>query len=297
MTTLATHPLHERRASAARARWWSVQRDIGRIAELARSAYRRARLAWLARTRVGPGATRIAGLSLRYDDPASLRFEFKHIFIQRLYDFRPTRPGPRVIDGGAHIGLSALRIKRLAPDARITAFEPDPRTLGLLRENLAANGAHDVEVVEAALAGTDGVAPFAADGSDGGALTRARETGAVHVRTVRLSPYLAEPVDFLKLNIEGAELDVVRECGPALGNVRQLAIEYHGFPELGERLGELLNLLADAGFRCVVHGFDRATNPAGHPPFRIHADTRWFALIAAARDVQELRSTVGAAGQ
>lgn len=286
MSTLATHPPHVPQASPARTWWWSVQRGIGRIATGACAACRLARLAWLARMRAGPGATRIAGLTLRYDDPVSLRFEFKHIFVQRVYDFRPTRPGPRVIDGGAHIGLSALRIKRLAPDARITAFEPNPRILPMLRENLAANGASDVEVVEAALAGADSLAPFTADGADGGTLARAGGPGAIRVPTVRLSPYLAEPVDFLKLNIEGAELDVVREAGPALRNVRQLAIEYHGFPELGERLGELLNLLADAGLRCVVHAFDRATNPAGHPPFRIHSHTRWFALIAAARDVQ-----------
>jgi FkbM family methyltransferase len=229
---------------------------------------------------------RIAGLTLRYDDPRSLAFEFKHIFVQRLYDFRPTRPRPRVLDGGGHIGLSALRFRRLAPDAQITVFEPDPAIVPMLRENLATNGADDVSVVAAALAGNAGTASFAPDGIDGGALSSRPDAPLIDVPAVRLSEYLTTPVDFLKLNIEGAELDVIREAGAALANVRQLAIEYHGFPELGERLGELLTRLARAGFRTVVHAFDRATNPAGHPPFRIHAGTRWFALVAAFRDEQ-----------
>ena len=121
---------------------------------------------------------------------------------------------------------------------------------------------------------------------DGGALASCPGTNMIRVRTVCLSSYLTEPVDFLKLNIEGAELDVIREAGDTLRNVRRLAIEYHGFPELGERLGELLSRLAAARFRCVVHAFDAATNPAGHPPFRIHAAARWYALIAGTRDVQ-----------
>ncbi len=287
MTTLAAHSAPQAHSPRAlRRAGWAIQRKIGTTLAATRSAISLARLAWRARTRKGPGQTRIDGLALHYDDPRSLLFEYKHVFVQRLYDFRPTRPDPRILDGGGHIGLSALRFKRLAPAASITTFEPDPRVLPLLRRNLTANGAPDVEIVPAALACQAGQAAFSPDGLDGGALATTGQAAALAVATVRLSDYLTEPVDFLKLNIEGAEVDVIREAKDRLRIVRQIAIEYHGFPELGERLGELLTCLAEAGFRCVVHSFDHRTNPAGQPPFRVRPNTRWFALIAGTRDGQ-----------
>lgn len=230
------------------------------------------------------GTTRLSGLTLCYDDALSLYMEYKHIFDWGVYDFRPQSPAPRVLDCGAHIGLSALRFLRLAPGARVTCFEPDPRVVPLLRQNLRQNAdGRAVEVVTAALAAKRGKAAFVDDGADGGALSPHTDSAAhaQTVATVRLSDYLNQPVDFLKMNIEGAELDVLREAAPKLHNVRQLVVEYHGFPQPGQVLHELLELLHQCGFRYSLHHFDYETNPAVKPPFRVHANTRFFLLVAA----------------
>src|SRR5437588_3344708 len=64
-----------------------------------------------------------------------------------LIDFEPAA----VIDCGAHIGVFTLLARRRFPDARFTAFEPNPRNVEWLRENLGRNHATGVEAIPAAV--------------------------------------------------------------------------------------------------------------------------------------------------
>lgn len=198
-----------------------------------------------------PGVTEIDGVKIRFPDGPAAFSAHQEIFARRLYEI-PRQTSPRIIDGGANIGLAALFFRKRHPDARITCFEADPAVAGYLRENLNAGGADDVEVIEAALWSEDGSLTFSGEGSDAG---RVGESGAgtrKQVRAARLSPYLQEPVDLLKLDIEGAELPVMRECRDALGPVRRVFVEYHSFEKEPQCLDELLAILRAAGFRVAV---------------------------------------------
>src|SRR6185295_6208291 len=124
-------------------------------------------------------------------------------------------------------------------------------------------------------------AAFVPDGADGGKIVES--SGEQTVATVPLSEYLSEPVDFLKLNIEGFELPVLEEAEAQLGNVRELVLEYHGWPTGEQRLGEILSLLDRNGFRYLVNHFDYQTNGAVRPPFKIDGATTWFCLVYARR--------------
>jgi FkbM family methyltransferase len=177
-----------------------------------------------------------------------------------------------------------LGFKRDHPGSRVIGFEPDPEIGELLKGNLERNGASEnVTVIPAGLGAEDGSATFAADGSAGG---RVGDEGATRtIRVERLSPYLREQVDFLKLNIEGQELPVLRECAAAgvLGNVRQMVVEYHGWAGGKQLLGDLLNLLDGQGFRYLVHDFDSETCTVTKPPFRHRPGAHWFCLVHAQR--------------
>jgi FkbM family methyltransferase len=186
-----------------------------------------------------------------------------------------------VIDGGAYIGIASLYFKSVYPEARITAFEPDPEVHATLEQNIRQNDLTDVETVCAALAAREGSASFNPDGADGGRLT---DEGRQTVETVKLSDYLTEPVDFLKLNIEGFELDVLQEAEPAVGNVHELVLEYHGWPGGEQRLGPILDLLDRNGFRYLVNHMDYETNGGVRPPFHIPNRTPWFALVYASSE-------------
>lgn len=219
------------------------------------------------------------GLIIHCIDLLSFYMAGKDIFIQGIYDFTSNTPKPLIIDGGAHIGLFSLRAAQLYPSARILAFEPDPEALSLFQLNLQANAINSVTVIPAGLHDTDGTLSFSSRGDDGNTLHG--DDANTTVTVTRLSRHLNHPVDFLKLNIEGSEWPVLAECGTLLRNVQQLVLEYHGFPELGDRLHCILQVLHDNGFRYMIHDFDAQTNAASKPPFRIAADTRYFLLVAA----------------
>jgi FkbM family methyltransferase len=242
------------------------------------------RLKLLARRtpRFEEGETRVGSFTVRYPDALSLYMEYKDIFRAGIYDFTTPDPAPRVIDGGGYVGMSVLRTKALHPGARVTVFEPEPKMRALLEHNIAANGVQGVEVVPKALGPEEGTTRFVADGADGGHVAGA-DGGGIEIPTTTLSGYLDEPVHFLKLNIEGEELPVLREAADKLGRVEQMTIEYHGWPHKPQRLGALLTLLDEAGFRYLVNHFDYETNPAVRPPFHVAPETQWFALVHASR--------------
>lgn len=212
-------------------------------------------------------------------DLLSFYMAAKDIFLQGIYDFSTEAQAPLIIDGGAHIGLFSLRAAQLYPNAKILAFEPDPEALALLNLNLQGNGLSHVQVIPAGLHDKDGLLSFSSRGDDGNTLHSADTNTSVQV--TRLSRHLRHPVDFLKLNIEGSEWPVLAECGSLLKNVQQLTLEYHGFPELGDRLHLILQCLHEQGFRYMVHDFDAETNANTKPPFRLNAQTRYFLLVAA----------------
>ncbi|MFA6175409.1 MAG: FkbM family methyltransferase, partial [Phycisphaerae bacterium] len=233
------------------------------------------------KTRFGNWKIKFGDITIYCYDLLSFYNAFKDIFYHRIYDFESNADCPTVIDGGGHIGLFTLYVKCKYPGAKITVFEPDGRSLELLRKNLTANGITDVKIVEAGLYKENTTLSFGSDNSDGSSIFAKNRDLSINV--VRLSDYIQSPVDFVKLNIEGAELDVISEISSLLCNINELVFEYHGFSEIGQNLHKILPILADAGFRYMIHDFDSETNPATKPPFKLREDTRYFLLVCAKR--------------
>jgi hypothetical protein len=61
------------------------------------------------------------------------------------------------------------------------------------------------------------------------------------------------PVDLLKMDIEGAECDVLAGQDAALARVKRVFVEYHSYAKKPQRLDELLALFRRAGFRVQIH--------------------------------------------
>jgi len=230
------------------------------------------------------GDCSLNGYKIRYTDLMSLYIEYKDIFRQRIYQFHSEINSPYIIDGGGCIGMSVLYFKSIYPEARIICFEPDLEIFKILQHNLTTNNVNDVTLINAGLAKEEGILSFSPDNADGGRIIE-NDQGSMKIRTVRLSEYLSEPVDFLKLNIEGQELPVLQEVEESgkLRNIREMVIEYHGWPDEDQKLGELLVILDRNGFRYLIHDFDRETCSASKPPFRLGPLTTWFCLIYAQR--------------
>jgi FkbM family methyltransferase len=226
------------------------------------------------------------GYTVQFTDSRDFYIQYKDQFIRCIYSFDAQRVNPVILDGGSNIGMSILAFKRRYPHARIVGFEPDPYIFKILRRNMTENDIHDVRLVNAGLGMQSGTANFKQDYSSGGQCQQdAASAGALVVKVERLSDYLNEPVDFLKLNIEGDELSVLTEAANAgkLRNIRELVVEYHGWPNTEQSLGAVLKLLDQQGFRYLVHDFDAETCSATKPPFRLTATTTWFCLVYAER--------------
>ena len=228
---------------------------------------------------------KINGYKVEAPDLLSLYIENKDIFLKQIYGFTSPKAAPRIIDCGGFIGMATLYFKKIYPDAKITVFEPDPKIFQILKRNMERNHITNIELINSAVSKVDGYLMFGADGSDGGSLINKNSTNINHikVKSCRLSLYLNEPVDFLKLNIEGAEWDVFQEIEPVIHNVNQLVFEYHHFPGIEPQLHNILTLLHRNGFSYIINHFDYETNPAVKTPLKISKDTTYFLIVYAQR--------------
>lgn len=263
--------------------WQRVKRVIDRnLSDIHLFRVRRRLFAQPLRT---SGVENYCGYRIRINDGPNFYMQYKDEFVRRIYHFDAVRADPLIIDGGSNIGMSILYFKRIYPAARIVGFEPDPVIFEILKENVTHNQLQDVTLVQAALGEQSGTSTFVADGTAGGYVPQESQTGSFEVQIERLSDYLAQPVDFLKLNIEGQELPVLQEAAASgkLGNVRELVLEYHGWPGAQQRLAAILELLDKQGFRYLVHDFDSETCPGSKPPFHLTSQTVWFCLVYARR--------------
>ena len=94
---------------------------------------------------------------------------------------------------------------------------------------------------------------FFREGADAGRMSQPVRNGqSCSVRTVSLKDFLHRPVDMLKLDIEGAETEVLIDCAEELKDVRRIFVEYHSFADQPQRMDELLRVLREQGFRVQV---------------------------------------------
>jgi FkbM family methyltransferase len=204
----------------------------------------------------GARRTRILGMDVAFLDHYWLVEMFEEIFLRRQYSFESAEEHPLIVDVGSNIGLSILFFKRLFPAAAIIGFEPDPAAFRLLERNVEANRLRDVSLLNVAVYdGADSVQLYgdpATPGSPQGSTRRGRVGGtSQEVPATRLSDHLAEPVAYLKLDVEGAERVVLEELERSgkLGLVERMAIEYHHHVDAEEDLlGDLLATLERNGF-------------------------------------------------
>lgn len=209
--------------------------------------------------RFTPGTIRMMDYDLRYSDLMSMCPQWRDIFVTRSLDFVSASSAPRILDCGANVGLASLFFKRRYPHARITAYEADPALFAMLDGNLNANDAADVERVHAALWTSSGHLAFRCEGGDSGMIASLRGAVTGESRTVpslRLRDILAtEPIDLLKLDIEGAEDAVLADCAPVLDRVRALVLDLHELDPTVRQVPRVLECLTRAGFTYAVDEF------------------------------------------
>lgn len=178
---------------------------------------------------------------------------YNEIIVRGMYEFNSSSSTPFIIDLGANIGLSTIYFKRLFPQSKILAFEADKNVFICLRKNLNSFGLKDIDLINKAVWDSDAFVRFLPEGSDAGRVINDFEDGEGElVETVRLSTFIDRKVDFLKIDIEGAECVVLKEIKDRLFFVERIFIEYHSFCNKPQDLDEILAILKIYGFRYHI---------------------------------------------
>jgi FkbM family methyltransferase len=197
---------------------------------------------------------------------------FELIPIKGYLRKRTIRPGDVVVDGGAYVGeFTVFAAKLCGKDGLVIAFEPDEENYQRLLANIELNGLKNVKVVKKGLWSSDGRMLFDATGNVGAAIIQNKEDAAgtaIRIEVVSLDEELArlgvDHVDFLKMDIEGAEIEAVRGARRALeGNVMVAIASYH-IVDGQQTCIALEDILRQWGYRCET-GFVHLTTYAERP--------------------------------
>ncbi len=206
---------------------------------------------------------------LRFRMPSPRRFDcFRAIYRGEEWEpavtetFRQlVRPGMNVALIGADVGYYVLLAAALNRTGRLFAIEPFPSHFAILEKNVGDNALSNVRLFNIAAGATEQMAELVNPGtesrlelsSNGSPGAGERVTVPVRPLDSVLMPELppGEKLDFVQIDVEGAEWDVLRGMEQLLARDRPvLLVELHGplLPRFGTTKTEFLRWLADRAY-------------------------------------------------
>jgi len=173
----------------------------------------------------------------------------------------PLQEGWTIVDVGAAFGDFTVHAARLCRRGTVHAFEPLPENFRRLEEHLRLNTVSNVRASPEAIAAASGtLSLYTVTGLTGQHRTAGDERSAAEPALRVTATTLArafeergiERCDFLKIDCEGAEFEIVLGLEPkVLGRIARIALEYHDHvtEHTHEELG---NFLEKRGFEVRV---------------------------------------------
>lgn len=172
--------------------------------------------------------------------------------------------GDTCVDVGGHLGYYCLLMARIVgPKGRVISFEPVQENMAVLKENVALNGFTNVELVNCALgerpgtlslirpknfelSWTPSVRGYSVEG----------DRDSVEVKVETLDGFLSRgghKPSIIKIDVEGAELDVLRGATETLRTTRPaVLLEIHGWGDAAS--DEILKLFSSANYAVSLAG-------------------------------------------
>lgn len=209
---------------------------------------------------------KIFDATIRFFSYGQLIDLFEEIFIFQHYKFETGQAEPLIVDCGSNIGISVLYFKKLYPKAKVVAIEPDPDAFAQLEENIRRNGLSHVTLYHAALSSCEGEKGLYK--KEGSHLTMSlipssEGLSARRVLAQRLSTLIQENVELLKVDVEGAEIEILDDLieNKKIHLIERMIIEYHPYAA-GVALEVFIQKIESAGFFCMYKA-DRLHPGAG----------------------------------
>ncbi|MBU0569771.1 FkbM family methyltransferase [Patescibacteria group bacterium] len=168
-------------------------------------------------------------------------------------------PNDVVVDIGAHIGTFSVWVAKKAHRGKVYSFEPDKDSYSLLKENKKINKLNNLNLYNLAVSGKEGRAIlYKSDRvSVGNSFYNNGHAEGTSVPTISLElffkRYKLKKIDFLKIDTEGSEYDIILNTPQKLlRKIDRIIVEYHDYLEHGHNWKELKEYLLKAGFNVDV---------------------------------------------
>jgi len=188
----------------------------------------------------------IDGHKMFLDPLDSLRLSIKGVYEEFETEIvkKIIKKGDVVVDMGANIGYYTLIFAKLVGDGgKVFAFEPEPANFDLLEKNLEINGYKNVVLVRKAVSIKTGKTKlYLADDNKGShTLVNANDNGAsIEIDSIRLDDYFKNydgKINFIKMDVEGSEVDAIRDLSSFLGKMDQIKIMTEFSPLMLKKFG------------------------------------------------------------
>lgn len=179
------------------------------------------------------------------------------------FEYMP-KAGDCIIDVGAGVGEELMIFSKLVGnEGRVYAIEAHPKTFRTLKYNLEKNKFSNTELLNVAVSDVPGHI-YIEDNSDSLAnrVSKEKNANSFKVESITIEQLVDQfkisQIDFMKVNIEGAEQLLIKGIGNAIDKIRNIAISCHDFRYMNEGIEFfqtkklIIEYLQDANFACTT---------------------------------------------
>lgn len=200
------------------------------------------------------------------DATGTLAGTFAVVFLRKEYG---TPAGARtIVDVGANLGCFSVFAATECPEAIVYSYEPGASNFAVLGRNIAANNLQNrVRAYQMAIGGQEGKRELAVGESPMNSIVmKVDSSHSEIVRCTTLGEIMSSnglsQIDFLKLNCEGAEYEIIERCPDSdLRKVGTIRMEYHAVDDARQTGKALAALLEAKGFK--INRFTNYRNVSG----------------------------------
>jgi len=186
---------------------------------------------------------------------------FNEVLIHKIYNplgFE-IKKGDVVLDIGAHVGTFSIFASEIA--SKVYSFEPTQENFKILRENIELNKRNNIVIDNRAVSFVNGKRELFIDSKNLGGhsfyqLLSENKQKRILIETVSLKDLFLQnkiqKVDFLKMDCEGAEYDILFNCQKeVLDKIQKISMEYHNINKT-YNINALKNFMENNGFVVKV---------------------------------------------
>ncbi len=183
----------------------------------------------------------------------------KEVWIRNIYDKHGifVEKGDTIIDIGAQVGMFSVYASERSQSGNVYAFEPFIENYERLARHKAINNKQNIFIYNEGVSSTEGIQTLylSPDNNTGGHSLHLKNHSdkKVDIRTIRLADFCARHninrIDFLKMDCEGAEFDILFSDEAILQKVNKLIMECHPFNN--NKVATMVELLERNGFAVI----------------------------------------------